>query len=71
MRNKYARMRGNHDIDDAIYHAESQWLARFADAVQAIDAKHAGRIEWPAAKHYYFQGLAVDTAAKQYTDNRK
>lgn len=76
MRNPYARKRGNHDIDDAIYYAETKaqrqadWLARFANAVVAIDARHAGRIEWPSAKHFYFEGMAVADAAKRYTDNR-
>ena len=76
MRNTYARSRGNHDIDDARHYAETKaqrqadWLARFADAVVAIDARHAGRIEWPSAKHFYFEGLAVDDAAKRYTENR-
>lgn len=76
MKNRYARSRGNHDIDDARYFAETKaarqadWLARFSDAVLTIDTRHAGRIEWPSAKHFYFEGLTVADAAKRYTDNR-
>jgi hypothetical protein len=76
MQNRYARARGNHDIDDARYYADTKakrqadWLARFADAVVTIDARHAGRIEWSSAKHFYFEGLTVDDAAKRYAENR-
>lgn len=76
MRNRYARSRGNHDIDDARHFAETKaqrqadWLSRFADAVLTIDARHAGRIEWPSAKHFYFQGMDAADAAKLYTANR-
>lgn len=76
MYNRFTRSRGNHDIDDARHYAETKaerqadWLARFSDAVLTIDARHAGRIDWPSAKHFYFEGLAVDEAAARYTANR-
>lgn len=49
---------------------QADWLAAFSDAVITADARHAGRIDWPTAKHFYFEGLAPADAARQYVANR-
>lgn len=49
---------------------QADWLARFSDAVIAIDPRHAGRIDWPTAKHLMFQGGDPTDAARRYVDNR-
>ena len=50
---------------------EADWMARFADAVVTLEPRHAGRIEWPSAKHFYYEGRQPQEAAAQYVDNRK
>ena len=49
---------------------QADWLAAFSDAVITADARHAGRSDWPTAKHFYFEGLAPTDAARQYVTNR-
>jgi len=49
---------------------QSDWLATFADLVESADARHAGRIEWPAALHFYFSGTTPADAAARYLANR-
>ena len=50
---------------------QADWLAAFSDAVITADARHAGRIDWPTAKHFYFEGLAPADAAARYVANRQ
>lgn len=50
---------------------QADWLAAFSDAVITADARHAGRIDWPTAKHFYFEGLAPTDAAARYVANRQ
>ena len=45
---------------------QAEWLAQFSDALTARAPQLAGRIEWPAALHYYFSGTAVPAAVDQY-----
>lgn len=45
---------------------QANWLARFADALETAAPQVAGRIDWDAAKHYYFSGTPVPTAVEQY-----
>ena len=49
---------------------QADWLARFSDIVTTADARHAGRIEWPAALHFYFSGLTPADAAARYIANQ-
>lgn len=49
---------------------QAQWLADFSDAVVTADSRHAGRIEWDAALHFYFSGMSVADASMQYVSNR-
>jgi len=48
---------------------KSTWMAAFEDAVNAIDSKHAGKIEWSSAEYMFNQGMAPKEAAQKYTDN--
>lgn len=50
---------------------QADWLAAFSDAVVTLDARHAGRIDWPTAKHFYFTGLEVQAAAERYVASRE
>jgi hypothetical protein len=45
---------------------QAEWLARFSDALLARRPELSGRIEWPAALHYYFSGTDVTDAVDQY-----
>lgn len=49
---------------------EADWKAQFSDLVVTLDAKHAGKIEWSSADHFYFQGLTPREAAETYVKNR-
>ena len=49
---------------------QADWLARFSDAVVTAKPKHAGRIEWPSALHFYHQGMTPADAAALYISNR-
>jgi hypothetical protein len=41
-------------------------LAAFTDALLTRVPRLAGRIDWDAAKHYYFSGVSVADAVDQY-----
>ena len=45
-------------------------LAKFADAVIAIDARHAGKIDWNTAKYLRNAGMLPADAARQYCRHR-
>lgn len=49
----------------------AEWKAAFSDAVLTADPRHAGRIEWPSADHFYFQGMTPTEAAALYIKNRQ
>lgn len=46
---------------------QANWLAQFTDALLTRHPKLAGRIDWDAAKHYYFGGVSVTEAVDQYS----
>lgn len=50
---------------------QADWLARFSDAVVTLEPRHAGRIDWDTAKHFFFNGMSVSDAANQYVRNRQ
>ena len=50
---------------------EADWMAKFSDAVVGLEPQHAGRIEWPSAKHFHNQGMNAAEAAALYVNNRK
>lgn len=50
---------------------QADWLARFSDAVVSADPRHAGKICWDTAKHFYFSGLDYAEAATRYVESRK
>lgn len=45
---------------------QAEWLAQFSDALLTRAPALSGRIEWPAALHYYFSGTPVADAVDQY-----
>ena len=45
---------------------QADWLARFADLLLTRAPRLAGRVDWDAAKHYYFSGAAPHDAVSQY-----
>lgn len=49
---------------------QAEWLAAFSDAVVTLDARHAGRIDWATAQHFYFTGLEARVAAERYVASR-
>lgn len=49
---------------------EADWKAQFSDLVVTLDAKHAGKIEWASATHFYHQGMTPREAAEIYVKNR-
>jgi hypothetical protein len=50
---------------------QAHWLSQFSDAVVSLEPKHAGRIEWPSALHFYHQGMDAVEAAQLYVRNRQ
>lgn len=50
---------------------QANWLSQFSDAVVTLDQRHAGKIEWPSALHFYHQGFTPQDAAQTYVNNRK
>ena len=46
---------------------QAEWLAQFSDALLARIPGLSGRIEWPAALHYYFYGTDVADAVEDLT----
>lgn len=49
---------------------QAAWLIQFVDLVVAADGRHAGRIEWPSALHFYFTGLTPAEGAARYLATR-
>jgi len=49
---------------------QAEWLAAFTDAVYTADARHAGRMDWDTALHYFYSGYSVSDAAISYVANR-
>ncbi len=45
---------------------QADWLAQFADMLVGRFPRLSGRIDWDAAKHYYFSGVSVADAVDQY-----
>lgn len=45
---------------------QADWLSRFADLLLTRAPRLAGRVDWDAAKHYYFSGAAPRDAVDQY-----
>ena len=45
---------------------QADWLARFSDTLMTRAPQLAGRVDWDAAKHYYFSGTPVPDAVDQY-----
>ena len=50
---------------------QADWMARFSDAVITLEPRHAGKIDWNSAQHFYFSGLDAAEAAQKYVNNRK
>ena len=45
---------------------QAEWLARFSDLLLTRAPGLSGRIDWPAALHYYHSGAAPEDAVDQY-----
>lgn len=45
---------------------QADYMAAFAETLLARFPRLAGRIDWDAAKHYYFSGTPVADAVDQY-----
>lgn len=45
---------------------QADWLARFADTLLSQHPRLAGRVDWDAAKHYYFRGVSATEAVSRY-----
>lgn len=45
---------------------QADYVAAFAETLLARFPRLAGRIDWDAAKHYYFSGVPVADAVDQY-----
>jgi len=45
---------------------QAEWLAAFNDIVITRRPALSGRIEWPAALHYFYSGLTPQDAADSY-----
>ena len=45
---------------------QAEWLATFNDLVVTRVPELSGRIEWPAALHYFHAGLSPQLAADSY-----
>jgi hypothetical protein len=45
---------------------QAEWLATFFDLLTARHPALAGRIEWPAALHYYYSGMTLTDAVDSY-----
>ena len=63
-------MRKNYHFGINKVQREAQWKAEFSDIVVTLDSRHAGKIEWPSATHFYNQGLTPREAAETYVKNR-
>ena len=45
---------------------QAEWLAQFSDLLTARKPALSGRIEWPAALHYFHSGMTPQDAVDQY-----
>ena len=45
---------------------QAEWLAAFSDLLTARRPALSGRIEWPAALHYYYSGMTPEDAVDSY-----
>ena len=45
---------------------QAEWLARFSDLLLTRAPALSGRIDWPAALHYYHAGAAPQDVVDQY-----
>ena len=45
---------------------QADYMAAFAEMLLARFPRLAGRIDWDAAKHYFFSGVPVADAVDQY-----
>ncbi|MEN9814012.1 MAG: hypothetical protein RL479_2698 [Verrucomicrobiota bacterium] len=45
---------------------QAEWLAQFNDLLTARVPALSGRIEWPAALHYFHAGVTPADAVDQY-----
>jgi hypothetical protein len=45
---------------------QAAWLADFNDAVITQMPSLSGRIEWPSALHFYYNGVSAQDAAARY-----
>lgn len=45
---------------------QADWLARFCDALLTRAPQLTGKIDWDAAKFYFFGGASVQDAVDQY-----
>ena len=46
------------------------WMSEFSDLVATAAPALAGRIDWPTAKHFYFEGMTPADAAARYVEGR-
>lgn len=49
---------------------KAQWMAEFEKHVVSAEPKHAGKIDWDSAHHFYFQKHTPKDAADAYVRNR-
>lgn len=45
---------------------QAEWLATFSDLLTTRKPELSGRIEWPAALHYFFSGKTPADAVDSY-----
>ena len=45
---------------------QAEWLAQFNDTLTARIPALSGRVEWPAALHYFHSGITPTDAVDQY-----
>lgn len=45
---------------------QAEWLAQFNDTLTARIPALSGRVEWPAALHYFYSGITPTDAVDQY-----
>ena len=49
----------------------ADWMGNFSDKVILLDSRHAGRICWDTAAHYFNIGWGWQEAAYRYVEHRK
>jgi hypothetical protein len=47
----------------------AEWMGNFSDKVIHLNPRHAGRICWDTAAHYFNTGLGWQEAALRYATN--